>query len=145
MNESSTFFSRVGKWFKGDANGESLPLMTNPDAQPMVRRGPIFRPWARRDDAIANVAQGFTTLTDLMQSIRENLERQGQRHEELMAALQQLPSALQSIPESNKIQSETLRVIHQQIESQNAQQEKLADILTTISRADTEQRSTLEA
>jgi small-conductance mechanosensitive channel len=145
MNESNTFFSRVGRWFKGETNGESLPLMTNPDAQPLARRGSIFRPWARRDEALVNVAQGFTTLTDLMQSIRENMERQAQRHDELMSALQQLPQALQSIPESNKIQSETLRVIHQQIENQNAQQSKLADILSTISKADVEQRSTLEA
>jgi uncharacterized phage infection (PIP) family protein YhgE len=49
------------------------------------------------------------------------------------------------LPESSRVQSETLKAIHTQIEYQNGQQQKLADILERISAADVQHRSTLDA
>ena len=144
MNDSTTFFSRIGSWIKG-SNGHS-ELKLQPDAQQhIVTRTSFFRPWARRDAAIQNLQTGFVTLTDLMSAIKENLERQDQRNEELLHALRVLPDILQSVPEASKLQSETLRAIHQQIEQQNGQQSKLADILNRICEADTAQASTIDA
>ncbi len=147
MNESNTFFSRIGSWFK-NSNGYNAgrELKLRPDAQQhIVTRSSFFRPWARRDAAIQNLQSGFMTLTDLMSVIKANLERQDQRNEELLNTLQQLPAILQSVPEASKLQSETLRAIHQQIESQNAQQTKLGEILTRICEADATQTSTIDS
>jgi chromosome segregation ATPase len=148
MNEASdkSVFTRIGDWFRlGGRNGhEELPLQPESQQQ-IVTRASFFRPWARRDHAIQNLQQGFGTLTDLMAAIKANLERQDQRSEELLNALQQLPQILQSVPETNKLQTETLRAIHQQMEQQNNQQTKLAEILDRICDADAQQSSTLEA
>jgi chromosome segregation ATPase len=148
MNEASdkSVFTRIGDWFRlGGRNGhEELPLQPESQQQ-IVTRASFFRPWARRDHAIQNLQQGFGTLTDLMAAIKANLERQDQRNEELLNALQQLPQILQSVPETNKLQTETLRAIHQQMEQQNNQQTKLAEILDRICDADAQQSSTLEA
>ena len=150
MNESATtnknVFTRIGKWFRGGANGHpgELPLQPEPQQQVLARPS-IFRPWARRDHAIENIQHGFHTLTDLMAAIKANLDRQDQRNEELLTALQQLPQILTSVPESSKLQTETLRAIHQQMEHQNSQQSKLAEILDRICDADATQTSTLEA
>jgi len=148
MSESSdkSVFSRIGEWFRGGANGhdEALPLQPETQSQ-IVTRASFFRPWARRDHAIQNLQSGFGTLTDLMAAIKANLDRQDQRNEELLAALQQLPRILESVPEANKLQIETLRAIHQQMEHQNGQQTKLAEILDRICDADVQQTSTLDA
>jgi DNA repair ATPase RecN len=148
MNEASdkSVFTRIGDWFRrGGTNGhEELPLQPESQQQ-IVTRASFFRPWARRDQAIQNLQSGFGTLTDLMAAIKANLERQDQRNEELLHALQQLPQILESVPETNKLQTETLRAIHQQMEHQNGQQTKLAEILDRICDADAQQSSTLEA
>ncbi len=152
MNESNTFFSRIGTWIKG-ANGHgggdgSSELKLQPDAQQhIVQRKKLF-PWGRggrRDNAIENLQSGFMTLTELMSAIKENLDRQDHRNEELLGALQQLPQILQSVPESNKLQTETLRAIHQQMENQNGQQTKLGEILDRICEADVTQTNTIDA
>ena len=54
-----------------------------------------------------------------------------------------LPAALESLPETNRAHSETLRAIHTQLEQQNSQQEKLSDILEKMSEAGGSQRDTL--
>jgi DNA repair ATPase RecN len=145
MNESNTLFSRIGSWIKG-ANGHGgSELKLQPDShQQIVQRKKLF-PWGRRDQAIENLQSGFMTLTDLMAAIKANLDRQDHRNEELLGALQQLPQILQSVPEASKLQSETLRAIHQQMENQNSQQTKLGEILDRICEADVTQTSTIDA
>jgi len=148
--ETDTFLSRIGKWFKKDAaagNG-NLPLegeVHGAAGTGIEPRSTFLRPWAKRDAAIQNLQQGFDTLTDLMGSIRDNLEKQNARQDQLVQTLAQLPQSLQQLPESSRVQSETLKAIHSQIEHQNGQQQKLADILDRISAADAQHRSTLDA
>jgi hypothetical protein len=154
--DQTTFLSRIGKWFKKDAASGSngnLPLEgevhghagTALSSGALEPRSTFLRPWAKRDAAIQNLQQGFDTLTDLMGSIRDNLEKQNARQEQLVEQLSQLPATLQVLPENSRVQSETLRAIHTQIEYQNGQQQKLADILERISAADAQHRSTLDA
>jgi chromosome segregation ATPase len=148
--DQNTFLSRIGKWFKKDAasgNG-NLPLegeVHGHAGTSMEPRSTFLRPWAKRDAAIQNLQQGFDTLTDLMGSIRDNLDKQNARQDQLIQTLAQLPQTLQTLPESTRVQSETLKAIHTQIEYQNGQQQKLGDILERISAADAQHRSTLDA
>ncbi|HMB96519.1 MAG TPA: hypothetical protein VKK61_10810 [Tepidisphaeraceae bacterium] len=140
MSEQTKLFTRLGNWFRGGNNGE-LPLHDDTALAPRVT---FLRPWARRNAAIANLQEGFGTLTDLMNTIRETLEHQSRRQEELLRYLSHLPDALQSIPENGKAQGEMLKAIHQQLEQQNVQQDKLAEILEKMSQSGGAQRETIK-
>lgn len=147
MNDQATLLSRIGKWFKRDhhLDGDSrLVGDVPPPSTAIETRTTFLRPWAKRDAAIAQLQDGFTTLTDLMGAIRTNLEQQNKRQDDLLNALQQLPAALQSIPESNRVQGEALAAIRQQIEGQNAQHDRLGSILDKISQSTGEQKTVVE-
>jgi DNA repair exonuclease SbcCD ATPase subunit len=146
MTEQTTLLSRIGRWFKRDNENGDQPI--DRPASPTTAldtRTTFLRPWAKRDAAIQHLQEGFTTLTDLMGAIRDNLEKQNQRQDELMNALTQLPQMLESLPESNRMQGETLKAIHQQIESQSSQQQRLGDILNKIGTTTGEQKQMVDA
>jgi archaellum component FlaC len=62
----------------------------------------------------------------------------------MLRYLSHLPQALQSIPESNRLQGETLRAIHGRLEQQNEQHQVIADILNKLSDTGSEQKKTTE-
>lgn len=147
MNDQTTLLARIGSWFKrstrDDDNGAmSAEAHLSGGIEP---RSSFLRPWARRDAAIQNLQDGFSTLTDLMSSIRDNLDRQSKRQDELLNYLSHLPQALESLPESSRVQGETLRAIKQQLNQQHGQQEKLASILEKIGEGGSEQRVLMDA
>jgi chromosome segregation ATPase len=173
MAERNTFFARIGSWIrKGHALPDS-PFVNNEDgttANDPARRSDLagelndphalaqsvpggsaesrstfLRPWAKRDAAIENLQSGIGALAELMGGIRENLERTSQRQDELLRYLSHLPQALQQLPESNRIQGETLKAIHHRMEQQSEEQARLADILERISAADATNGRTLDA
>lgn len=141
MSEQNTFFSRLGTWFRKGNRDNELPL--SHDSHALETRSTFLRPFGGQKVAIARLQESFETLTDLMGSIRETLDRQSKRQDELLAYMSHLPDALQSLPETSRAHSETLRAIHQQLEQQNTQQEKLSEILEKMSEAGGEQRETL--
>ena len=142
-------FGKIGTWFK--RGNSDLPLMDHPSEDgnghttSIATRSTFLRPWAKRDQAIANLQDGFNTLTGLMGSIRDNLDRQNTRQEELLGLLAKLPESLEGIPEASRVQSETLKAIHTQLATQNGNALKLGEILDRISTASNENRRTLEA
>ncbi|HYO10194.1 MAG TPA: hypothetical protein VER17_14590 [Tepidisphaeraceae bacterium] len=161
MTEQSTLLSRIGRWFKrGDdglsSNGDH-PVVGEPGGNhhggggggggggALDTRTTFLRPWAKRDAAINQLQEGFHTLTDLMGAIRDNLEKQNQRQEELMGALSQLPQVLQTLPENSRVHTETLQVIRDQIQGQNAQHERLGAVLEKIGQTTGEQRQMVDA
>jgi hypothetical protein len=132
----TTLISRIGNWFRRGQNGWSVDpdiasTEGNGDGQTsgnghgtsiepvQATRSTFLRPWARRDQAITHLQEGFNTLTELMSAVRDGLERQGQRQDELIGYLAHLPQAIQSIPEANRVQGETLKAIHQQLTAQH--------------------------
>lgn len=171
--EQQKFMARFGNWFRKNQPPQDEPPVNGDDGNgPMLSgdgdngdnddrdqnihnqttggldletRNTIFRPWAKRDNAIDNLQRGIGALSDLLVSLRDNMERQSQRQEELLGHLSTLPEVLRAIPESNRAQSEALGAIHQSIERQTNQQSKLGEILDRLSTADTQQGRTLEA
>ncbi|HEY0009176.1 MAG TPA: hypothetical protein VGB55_10670 [Tepidisphaeraceae bacterium] len=134
--------SRVRSWFsRTSSDGSDLGLDSQLTHEP---RPSLLHPFAKRDAAIQSLQTGFVTLTDLMVGIRENLERQGQRNDELMQHLARLPAALEQLPESNRMQGETLRALHQELSQQNGQQQRLAEILDHVSKSSSSQSEVLE-
>jgi nitrate reductase NapE component len=160
MNDQNTLFNRIGSWLKNatrlendpigrlhddhhdNGKDQSVSLVISPSGE---HRSTFLRPWAKRDQAIENVQGGIAALGELMTSIRDNMERQSQRQDELLEYLAHLPTALQSLPETSRLQAETLEAIQQQMQGQSSQQQKLAEILQAIGEAGGEHGKTLEA
>jgi chromosome segregation ATPase len=182
---ATTFFGRIGNFFRrGLPDGQlarhavaALPdpgsteaeEALDPSAEP---RTTFLRPWVKRDQAIDQLQNGIATLSDLMGTIRQTLEKNSDRQDELLNYLSQLPEALVALPESNRVQSEALKAIQtgieQQnralgalpegnrvqgealkaiqigIEQQNAQQNKLANVLERMDRDSNESTRTLD-
>jgi chromosome segregation ATPase len=149
MSESSTLFNRIGNWFKRGRDDTSLPItgeLTPPEhGEAQQPRSSFLRPFTRQNESLKlEVQRGFGALADLMTTIRENLEQQSRRQEELLEHLAHLPRAIESTTESSRVQSETLRAIHQQIEHQSGQQRQLAEILERISHTGGDQKEILD-
>ena len=163
MSASPNLLSRIGRWFRGSPADPAAPLdpasedggdanlahVSRHGSHAIERvdttRSTFLRPWAKRDAAIDALHHSFESLSDLMHGIKENLDRQGQRTEELTRHLAKLPEALQGLPEHQRVQSETLLMIGGQMEQQAAQQSRLADILSKVSDHHAGQRTILES
>ena len=74
-------------------------------SQVIEPRSTFLRPWAKRDAAIENLQGGINAIGDLMNGIRNHLEQQSRRQDELLGYLSHLPAALEQLPESNRVQA----------------------------------------
>ena len=170
VSDQPTLLSRIGSWFRrptrsqddqslprdndnghadvfdpgmhgGGGNGGNNPLLPGGPVEP---RSTFLRPWAKRDAAIEQLQMGVGALAELMGGIRDNLERTAKRQDELVQYLSHLPGALQQLPESARLQNETLKTIQLRMERQSDEQTRLAEILERISAADETHGRTLE-
>lgn len=154
MAEQTGLFSRIAGLFGGRRNRINSYDETGPGVddlgapqQLIDRPAPstsIFRPWAKRDQALQNLSQGFVTLTQLMSAIKVSLEKQQSRQDELMNVLSRLPSVIEAIPESHRTQAEALRTIYDQLARQNSAQSTLGDVLNRIADSGSEQRKLID-
>lgn len=138
-----TFISRIGRLFRRAPrpNGNSDSSGSHAIIDP---RPGIARPWGRQSAAIARLQEGFDSLTDLMSAIKQNLETQNRRQDELVGYLSTLPKVLEMMPEASRAQAETLGAIRDQLVNQSEQQAVLGDILAKLSESGGDQREVLE-
>ncbi|MGA2498160.1 MAG: hypothetical protein ABSH20_10485 [Tepidisphaeraceae bacterium] len=128
----------------GDLPLQKMANELAPMGQRESRRLLFFRPFAKRDAAIAGLQQGFSSLAELINSIRDNLERQGRRQDEMISYLSHLPELMHSLPDSQRVQSEALRTIGQQLQQHNQHQTRLAEVMAKASQSYDDQRLVLE-
>jgi archaellum component FlaC len=114
------------------------------EREPDDLRGSLLRPNAKRDAAIGSLTRGFDTLTGLMSSIQSTMEANGQTQRDLLDTLQHLPGSVEEAAKANKIHGETLLAIRDQIGQQGGFQEKLGDILGSLTETGDAQRKGLE-
>lgn len=157
---------RISRWFKAvgqpsEGNGQPPEFIINNEdgsraeitGEPVIFPAPnaieprstFLRPWAKRDAAIEHLQGGLNAIGDLMTGIRTHLEQQSKRQDELLGYLSHLPAALEQLPESNRVQAETLKAIHEQMRGQSDQQSKLGEILDRISQSDGKSIQALDA
>jgi chromosome segregation ATPase len=134
-DESPGFMAKIGAWFRRNKS---------PGTEIVPGAGSILKPLNKRDQAIANLQEGFNTLTDLMSTIKENLNDQGRRQDELLGYLSHLPKAIEGIPETNRLQVESLKAISARLEQQNTQQNLIGEILGKLADSDLQQRQVVE-
>ncbi len=147
MSDQPNLLSRIGQWFKRDPSEVDGDLAhENGGGEPVTaQRSTLLRPWAKRDQAISNLQGGLQAVADLMTTVRDNLERQSERQDQLLEYLSHLPEALKQLPESNKVQVETLKAIRDQMDRQIDQQRHLGEILNKISETSGAHQEVLHA
>ena len=69
---SPGIFERIGNFFRGGPKSDIIDPGTG---LANTTHSSLLRPWAKRDHAIDQMSQGFSTLTDLMAGIREGPRR----------------------------------------------------------------------
>ena len=138
---------QIGRIFR--KSPDTLPLEREVSqgeiARVSAKRTSFFRPWAKRDAAIASLREGMESLAGTIVSIRDNLEKQGRRQDEMLAYLSHLPEILHSLPEAHRIQAETLKGIGQQLQQQVAQHNRMGELLEKLTSAGADHGQTLEA
>jgi hypothetical protein len=168
----ATFFGRIGNLFRRgmreiEITRKDIPSLLEhvvdepeetwtPAPEPAIEslaeaaddsesRTTFIRPWPQPDPAINQLQSGIAALSDLMCTIRDTLEKNSSRQDELLTYLSALPQALQTLPESNRVQGEALKAIQAGIEQQNNQQNKLAEVLERMHRDSSIDSRTLDA
>lgn len=139
--------SRVGGWFRrgnraaadaGEAGGPTTELVQADD------RPSILRPFAKRDNALQNLQKGFESFNGLISTINTNLQDQGRRQDELAGYLSHLPEAIKGIPETNRLQVESLKAISARLDQQNEHQNLMVEVLGKMADNDVQQRKATE-
>jgi methyl-accepting chemotaxis protein len=152
MSHEASLFTRLGRWLTG-RRGDELPvrhetgaLLAPGDAQPVTvrRRFSFFRPFAKRDAAIGALQQGVGALAGLMDSVRENLEKQGRRQDEMLMYLSSLPRILESLPETQRAQGDAILKISKQLEQQVEQHGRLTEVLGRLATSHSDHQRFLE-
>ncbi|MGA2584275.1 MAG: type II secretion system F family protein [Tepidisphaeraceae bacterium] len=146
--EQETLLNRIGRIFRrnGKINGQGNggPLVQAEISPTSSVSTPLVRPWGRNQAAISQLQEGFQSLTELMNAIRLSMETQGRRQDELLGHLSALPRVLEMLPESNRLQGQTLKAIHDQLMQQADQQHTLGEILEKLSEDGGDQREILQ-
>jgi chromosome segregation ATPase len=140
----SSFLNRISRIFKRPAPPGNGNHQQDPPPIMVETHAMTLRPWRKNTAAIAQLQDGFHSLTDLMDEIRQNMVNQGRRQDELIGYLSTLPKLMESIPESGRLQSETLKAIQSQMERQIDQQQTLGEILEKLSESGGDQKDLLE-
>lgn len=145
MSDDESMFEKVGRWFRRRFSaGDDLPLLHGETETPMtLSRRSVFG-WGKPAEDLSSLQNGLSSISALMTSLRQYLDQQNARHDELLTYLSQLSHALQAIPDSGRVQGETLRVLHQQIAVQNAQHKQLSEMLRQVTDFSGSQREIVE-
>ena len=122
----------------GDPVGPTTELVAVDD------RPSILRPFAKRDNALQNLQKGFESFNGLIGTINTNLQNQGRRQDELIGYLSHLPEAIKGIPETNRLQVESLKAISSRLDQQNEQQNLMVEVLGKMADNDVQQRKATE-
>ncbi len=136
--ENNGLMSRIRGWFRRGKNENGSSEIIAGES-----RG-LFRTATKRDQAISNLQDGFNTLTDLMSTIKDNLNDQGKRQDELLKYLAHLPAAIEGIPETNRLQVESLKAISSRLDQQNNQQNLIGEILGKLADNDAQQKQSMD-
>jgi ABC-type transporter Mla subunit MlaD len=148
MTEQPSFMSRIAGWFRWNRSDDSLPLEKETfalEVKTPARRGWFFQRDSRRDAAMESLQRGFDDLTRLITSIRDNMDQQTRRQDELLSFVSQLPELLETLPESLRTQGETLRAIVTQLQQQMEHQARLGQVLGQLADADADHHQRIGA
>jgi hypothetical protein len=89
--------------------------------------------------------QSYDSLLDTVQSLRQSLDGQARRQDELLKRLSTLPHAVETLPQTSKMQSDMLKMINDRLAMHGEQQRRVSDVMNTLGASGKEQGQTLES
>ena len=91
------------------------------------------------------IQQSYDSLLQTVRELREALDGQAKRQEELLSKLGTLPLAVEALPQTSKMQSDMLRMINERLSMHADQQRKVSEVINTLGANKKEQGETLQA
>ncbi len=88
--------------------------------------------------------QSYDSLLETVQALRSALDGQAKRQEELLARLSTLPHAVETLPQTSKMQSEMLKVINDRLALHVEQQRQLSETLNTLGTSGKEHNDAMQ-
>ncbi len=148
MTESLRYLSQFGQWCRAAGQNvrqrvRSLLHSTRSSISDALARrdtgpGRTSSTPSRREDAVASLQKGVDALSSILVAVRENLERQSRRQDELAGYLSCLPQAQQS-------QAQALASIAESLLRQGEREQQIGQVLTRMTEASGSQREALES
>jgi len=122
---------------------EQAPTGTDP-AQPAVLRR-VGPGGLVPEGGNYKLQQSYDSLLDTVQQLRQSLDGQAKRQEELLNRLSTLPHAVETLPQTSKMQSDMLKMINERLGMHAEQQRKVSEVMNTLGASGKEQGAALES
>lgn len=117
----------------------SLEELTKPEPQPKPAKrsngGLLSRIGGRKNQRLDHLEDGYGEVVDLMYSVRERLDEQSDRSDQLMEILGRLPEAIDALPETNRNQARMLEALQTHLDRQDRQATTLNKSLSDLAQA----------
>ncbi len=108
---------------------EQAPTGTDGPNPVLCRVGPASIPEA---PGTYKIQQSYDSLVQTVRDLREALDGQTRRQEELLSRLSTLPHAVEALPQTSKMQSDMLKMINDRLAMHADQQRKITDVIDTL-------------
>jgi len=124
----------------------SLEAMSDNDKSP-ERGGLLARisGASRREATVNHLQEGFNEVVDLIRTVRVHLDQQADRSERLLGLMENLPGALEAMPEASRNQSRMAEAMNAHAEMQNRQAMRLNETLGSLASASEHQSQVMGA
>ena len=80
------------------------------------------------------IQQSYDSLLETVKALREALDGQSKRQDELLTRLSALPQAAEALPQTTKMQSDMLKMINERLAMHAEQQRKVGEVLGTLGK-----------
>lgn len=84
---------------------------------------------AAPDPGAFKIQQSYDSLLETVRDLREALDGQTRRQEELLSRLSTLPAAAETLPQTSALQADMLKMINERVAVHAQQQRKMSEIL----------------
>ncbi len=115
-------------------------------------KDPVTVGVARREDhesppevTLQQLKQGYGEVVETMKSVRNHLEHQADRSEQMLQLLGDLPEALRSMPDQARVQTGVLQAIENHLANQDHTTRQLTEAITGLATASAHQQRSLAA
>lgn len=91
------------------------------------------------------IQQSYDSLVDTVRQLREALDGQTRRQDELLSKLATLPHAVEALPQTSKMQNDMLKMINDRLGMHAEQQRKVSEVVNSLGANKKEQGEALQA
>lgn len=91
------------------------------------------------------IQQSYDSLLSTVRELRETLDGQAKRQDELLSRLSTLPAAVEALPQTSQMQTDVLRMINDRLNAHAEQQRKINDSITSLGTNKAQANDALQA